>query len=451
METTHMEKQWSELTREEKRERRLKDYVNPPPGIQFRDARAERLFKDRTARVLAANMCREPDRVPVSLPTGAYPAYYAGYDYKRIMYDYKACREAWTKFMWDFYEDMDTYMGGGSLPGPALDIMDNVNYAWPGHEVGDNATTHQYIEASYMQPDEYDAYIRDPSDFGFRVLTPRTVRALEPLKYFPALNGLLAIPLELAFPFARPDVRDAFRKLIAAGEEIEKQQQENRMFFMECLAAGFPMMRGVMGTAPFDLIADILRGTQGIAVDIYRRPEKVLEAVEVITEKAIPRLISDVNTMGGTAVMFPLHKGDDVFMSRSQFEKFYWPSLKKVLDALIDEGIMASLFAEGSYNQRLDYLGDFPKGWVTWMFDQTDMAQAKKKIGDRCCISGNVPASLMITGTPKEVKECCRRLIETCAPGGGYILAGGAHATETKNPANFRVFMEAAVEYGTYG
>jgi uroporphyrinogen-III decarboxylase len=84
------------------------------------------------------------------------------------------------------------------------------------------------------------------------------------------------------------------------------------------------------------------------------------------------------------------------------------------------------------------------------MFDKTDMAKAKKMIGDRCCISGNVPASLMIAGTPEEVKECCRKLIETCAPGGGYILAGGCTATETKNPDNFRAFMETAVKYGTY-
>jgi len=444
-----MKKQGLGLTKEEKREQRLKNYISPP-GIKFRDARAETLYRERAARMLAANMCEKPDRVPVSLPTGAYPAYYAGYDYKRIMYDYRAYREAWTKFMWDFYEDMDTFMAGGSLPGPALDIMDNVNYAWPGHGVGDKATSHQYIEAAYIRAEEYDEYIRDPSDFGFRVLTPRTVRALESLKNFPALSGLLAIPLELAVPFARADVRDAFKKLIAAGEEMEKHREESGRFFMECVAAGFPMSRGIMGTAPFDLIADILRGTRGIAVDIYRQPEKILEAVEVITEKAIPRMINDVNAIGGTSVMFPLHKGDDTFLSRKQFEKFYWPTLKKVIDALIEEGISSYLFAEGSYNQRLDYLGDFPKGWVTWLFDQTDMAWAKKKIGDTCCISGNVPASLMVTGTPKEVKECCRRLIEYCAPGGGYILAGGAHATETKNPDNFRVFMEAAVEYGTY-
>jgi uroporphyrinogen-III decarboxylase len=110
---------------------------------------------------------------------------------------------------------------------------------------------------------------------------------------------------------------------------------------------------------------------------------------------------------------------------------------------------MASLFAEGRYNQRLEYIGDFPKGWVQWQFDQTDMASAKKMIGDNCCISGNVPASVILTGTAPDVKECCRRLIETCAPGGGYILSGGATATEAR-PENLKAFMEAAKEYGVY-
>jgi len=144
-----------------------------------------------------------------------------------------------------------------------------------------------------------------------------------------------------------------------------------------------------------------------------------------------------------------LHKGDDTFMSRKQFERFYWPSLKTVIDTLIEEGISIRLVAEGRYNQRLDYIKDFPKGWVTWQFDQTDMANAKKIVGGTCCIAGNVPASVMITATAKEVKERCRKLIETCAPGGGYILTGGAAATEAK-AENLRALMEAAKEYGVY-
>jgi len=55
----------------------------------------------------------------------------------------------------------------------------------------------------------------------------------------------------------------------------------------------------------------------------------------------------------------------------------------------------------------------------------------------------------MCLGTPQEVKDYCRKVIEICAPGGGYVLAGGAVATET-NEANLRAVMEAAREYGEY-
>jgi len=445
-----MEKQWSELSREEKREKRLKDYINPQ-GVKFRDARAEKLYKERVDRMLKVMMCQEPDRVPVSLPTGDYPAYYVGWNLKKVMYDYKALCEAWTKFMEDFYEDMDTFMGPGlTWSGRALEILKYKPYKWPGHGVGDNIGTYQFVEDEYMRADEYDALMKDPSDFSFRVMVPRAILAAEELKNFPPLSSFMSMPLIMAYPFARPEMRAAFQALIDAGEEIEKWQKELMVFNTGMVAAGFPAGRGGLAVAPFDDVGDFLRGTQGVFIDMYRQPEKLLEMIDMITEQSIERLISRINMSGGFTVSFPLHKGDDTFMSRKQFEKFYWPSLKKVIDALIDEGIMVYLFAEGRYNQRLEYIGDFPKGWVTWHFDQTDMANAKKMIGDTCCITGNVPASLMVAGTPKEVKECCRKLIEACAPGGGYVLSGGCTATETKNPDNFRVYMEAAVEYGTY-
>ncbi|OGO30142.1 MAG: hypothetical protein A2Z29_07585 [Chloroflexi bacterium RBG_16_56_11] len=445
-----MEKNWSQMTKEEKREERLKNYINPP-GMKFRDARAKKFYKERVTRLLKASRCEEPDRVPVSLPIGNYPAYYAGYNFKRMMYDYKALSESWKKFMEDFYEDMDMFMGPGFVfSGRVMDTLDYKNYAWPGHGLGDDVNTFQFVEAAYMKADEYDALMKDPSDFGFRVLTPRTMGAAAALRDFPPLNSLMGTPMVMAYPFARPEIRATFQKLIDAGAEMEKWQKELMAFNQEMVEAGFPAGRGGMGIAPFDVIGDFLRGTEGIAIDMFRQPEKLLECIDMITGQYIPRTINMVNAGGGFSVSFPLHRGDDTFMSRKQFEKFYWPSLKKIINALIDEGISVTLFAEGRYNQRLDYIGDFPKGWVTWMFDQTDMANAKKLVGGRCCITGNVPASLMIAGSPKEVKECCRKLIETCAPGGGYVLSGGCTATETKNPANFRAFMEAAVEYGTY-
>ena len=81
--------------------------------------------------------------------------------------------------------------------------------------------------------------------------------------------------------------------------------------------------------APFDFIGDSLRGTQGVILDMYRQPDKLLAAIDLITPIVIKHGIDTCNTTGGVMVHFPLHKGDDTFMSDKQFEKFYWPSLKK--------------------------------------------------------------------------------------------------------------------------
>jgi uroporphyrinogen-III decarboxylase len=79
----------------------------------------------------------------------------------------------------------------------------------------------------------------------------------------------------------------------------------------------------------------------------------------------------------------------------------------------------------------------------------TKDCRAKQIVGGTACIAGNVPTSLMCTGTPQAVKEYCRKLIEDCSKGGGFILTGGAQATES-TPENFRALMKAAREYGTY-
>jgi len=107
------------------------------------------------------------------------------------------------------------------------------------------------------------------------------------------------------------------------------------------------------------------------------------------------------------------------------------------------------LFAEGSYNKRLEIIRDLPRGAVLWHFDQTDMAKAKEIFGNTACIVGNVPSSLLCTGTPQQVKEYCRQLIEVCGRGGGFILTGGA-SIDKGNPGNLRAMMEAAKEYGVY-
>lgn len=182
---------------------------------------------------------------------------------------------------------------------------------------------------------------------------------------------------------------------------------------------------------------------------MYRQPEKLLEAIERI----IPLTLQSVKDMSefsaGPTVFIPMHKGDDSFMSDKQFEKFYWPSFRKLLLGIIEEGLVPSMVVDGTYNRRLEYLKDLPKGSVIWVFEKTDMALAKKVLGGHACIGGNATGSLVCTGMPEEVKKYCRWLIDTCAPGGGYTLSMGV-SVDKANPDNFHAMVRTAKEYGVY-
>ena len=175
------------MTWQEKREERFKRWLNP--GVKFASKQAEKLYNERTTRFIKAIKLEEPDRVPVMLPSGMYPAYYAGYTLKDIMYDYEKLKKAYLKFIAEF--DMDSFTGPGLVfPGRALDITDHRMHKWPGHGLPDNGSLYQYVEKEYMKADEYPLLLGNPADYWFRTLLPRYVGSLEPLAKLPRMNAM---------------------------------------------------------------------------------------------------------------------------------------------------------------------------------------------------------------------------------------------------------------------
>jgi uroporphyrinogen-III decarboxylase len=447
MQTTSA-KPWAEMTWQERREERFKQWL-AAPGVQFISPEAEKLHKQRVTRFIKAIKMEEPDRVPVMLPTGSFPAYYAGSTFHKIMYDYSELKRAWIKFMDDF-GDMDTFMGPGLIPsGRILEALDVKIMKWPGHGIGKDVSMQQIVEGEYMKADEYDWLMMDPTDYNLRVTLPRTTGLFEPFKKLPPLRMLMGGANWVGI-LANPEIRKVFQTLMDLSDEFRQHQAAIMEVSNAAQTRGYPsFFGGVMAQAPYDYFADMQRGTVGIATDLYRQPGKLLEAIDIQLNLTVKTAIKNFPMTNCPVCMMPLHKGDDTFMSDKQFEKFYWPSLRKLFLAMIDEGLVPFPFAEGKYNSRLKQITDTPKSGVVWYFDQTDMSEAKKVLGNISCIVGNVPSSIVMTGTKQQVKERCRQVIEVCAPGGGYILAGGA-SIDKGNIENLRAFMEAAYEYGTY-
>jgi uroporphyrinogen-III decarboxylase len=434
-------------TPEQKREKRFEKWLNPPE-VKFAGEQAKQKYQERVTRFIKVIKLEKPDRVPVILPAGTFPLYYAGMTLKEAMHDNERLCQAFRKFFAEF--ESDTFaspMMTGSAK--ASEIIKPLNMKWPGHGLPDHASMPQFVEGEYMKADEYDMFIEDLSDFCLRRYLPRSVGALAPLEHYSPTPFMLGMANRWIGPAIMPHVQAMFQAIIDYGIESAKWMGPLMKFNEEATAAGYPTLFGGQSHAPFDILADTLRGTKGILLDLYRQPEKVLKAMDRITQMNIDVGLEGINMSGKPIVFFALHKGDDTFMSGKQFEKFYWPTFRKVILGLIEDGAVPLLFAEGKYDNRLEIIKDLPKGKVIWYFDRTDMFRAKKILGDNACISGNVPASLLITGKPKEVKEYCRKLIEVCGEGGGFILTGGA-SIDKGDPDNLRVMTEAVMEYGIY-
>jgi hypothetical protein len=449
MEVTKMEKKWEELSPDEKQEALFQRWLSPE-GVEFTSPEAEKLYVERATRFKdALQLKKTPDRVPVFLIPSFAPAYYSGFTPHDVMYDYDKITTAWRKFYMDLQPDGH---GGCAVPSPGkfLEILDFKLYKWPGHGVSPE-TTYQCIEGEYMKADEYDAFIHNPLYFFYYTWPSRVFGALEPLQTLPHLSFLTEM-YGVSVPFLHyglPPVQAAYRALLEAGQEALKWAMVVGAFDKEMPALGFPAYQAGATKAPFDVIGDTLRGTKGIMLDMHRQPDKLLQAMEVLTPMCVQLGVASAKQAGNPLIFMPLHKGADGFLSDEQFKTFYWPTLRKVILGLIDEGVVPFVWAEGGYNSRLEVIRDLPEGKTAWLFDRSDMAKAKEALDGIACVGGNMPMDLLTVGTPQDARDHAKRLIDTCGKGGGYIMANGAFFDEVRWE-NLKAIVDTVKEYGVY-
>jgi len=449
-----MEKKWEEMSPDEKQEAQFQKLLAPkdPEGndLKFQSPEAEATYKTSITRIKdAVQLKKTPDRVPITLLPSMFPFMDAGMTIEEAMYDYDKCTAAFKKFILEFKPDM--HIGAAQAgPGKFYEILDYKLYKWPGHGVAPEHC-YQCLEGEYMKAEEYDLLITDPSFYFRNFYLPRVFGALEGFTMLPPLTGILEI-YGVAFnfiPYALPPVQGTFKALFEAGAEALKWAMVIGGLNGELASLGFPNILGGFTKAPFDTIGDTLRGTTGIMIDMYRQPDKLLKAMEALVPIMIGMGIGSMQQTGNPQIFMPLHKGADGFLSDVQFKKFYWPTLKAVMLGLIEGGCIPFPALEGHWGSRLEVIQDIPRGKTMWMVDQTDMAKAKETLGKNACLIGNVSSSMLKLGTPQEVKDYAKKLIDTAGKGGGFIMGNGAFFDHAE-PENIKAMVDFTREYGVY-
>ena len=408
----------------------------------------EQLYKEREKRIWDAIQLKVPDRVPVHLGLGYFPAKYNGITCEAAYYDHAKWRWASRKTILDFEPDFYRAVIGNTS-GLALEALGTKLMKWPGHGVPPNHS-HQAIEGEFMKENEYDALLSDLSDFVIRTYLPRVFSTLAPFEKLPRFTSFLGTSTAtLIGQLATPDFTEAFDILLKAADEASKWRFATSSFDDEMANLGFPCHSLANASAPFDVISDFLRGMRGAMIDMYRRPDKLIQACEMLLSRQI-EAVSVASSRGSSGRVFmPLHRGADGFMSLKQFETFYWPTLKKLILALVEKGLTPCPFFEGDYTTRLEHLRELPRGKVLCHFDSTDMSRVKEVLGDHLCIMGNVPSSLLQIGTIQEVKGYCKNLIDAAGKDGGFIMTHRSSIDEA-NPANIKAMIDFTKEYGIY-
>jgi len=409
------------------------------------------LYNARLKRITDAISLTVPDRVPV---TPSHMMYYMtkvqGISNKEAMLDHDKRLNAWKTVTQQLNFDMAVHPV--VLP-PAQPFigLNMQQYKWPGQDLPEDAPF-QYVEDEYLKADEYDDFFQNPGDFTVRVLWPRIAESMSPLSKLPPLhwfsNGR-SLAYGLAPNFGMQPFITFFQKMAQVGQDSLQFAMKMLQHIEEMKQLGFPLGCGAGADAPYDYLADQLRGMKGSMLDMYRRPEKVLKATDMFTEMMIETAKMHAAISGNKRVWMPLHRGSAAFMSDEQFKKFYWPSLKKVMLALIDEGMTPVTFFEGDWTPRLKYLAEMPKGKLMAHFDQVDRKKAKEMIGDVMCFWGNIPGRLLITGTPGQVADDVKELIDMFADNGGLIIDSSMGLPDEAKQENVEAMVETTFSYGT--
>ncbi|MFZ7133628.1 MAG: uroporphyrinogen decarboxylase family protein [Eubacteriales bacterium] len=346
--------------------------------------------KERTQIFNDVYDMKMPKRVPINTWTDiAYAIQYAGYNLKEAQWDMSIIDKVIDIATKDFMSDVVPVI---MIRFPALyEILKAKNFI-----MGSDGFI-QHPEVKSLTPEDYPEFNKDPYKFVNEKVLPRLFK------------GLDTTPEKRAMTFAK--AFNTWAGLMAqTGMSTVKAAEKHGVS---------PGGIGVtLVEAPFDLVADQLRSFSGITIDIRRHGALVEEACEAVLPLMLKAGVMP-NSSKLNRTFIPLHMGP--FLNAQHFEKYYWPSFKKLVDGLDAAGAGMNIFVEQDWMRHMEFLQDLPKGCMLW-FEYGDPKLVKEKLGKDQIISGLYPVSILRNGTKQQCIDKAKEVIDILAPGGNYIF-----------------------------
>ena len=394
---------------------------------------AQLLYRERLARYVTAMRNEKPDMIPIRPFVAEFTARFAGYTCQEVTHDYAkaflAVRRCAAEFDWDAVVANMVYVWTGLTEAIGLRY-----YGVPGITVPAD-TGFQYREPdevnAFMKADEYDQLIEDPTAFLYTVWLPRVSADISsPEKPATYRNNLALVKGGMAM----------LNYFNAFGPQCELLKNE---------CGTVPAIAGIL-KAPFDILADKLRGYMGLTMDMMTQPEKVLKACEALMPHLYHVALGTSDPERLVPVGFWMHRGCVPFVAEGWFESHYWPTLRPIVEQLWKNGHQTLFYAEGDWSRHLRAFSDLPEGSIVYHVDKGDIAQVHLALGHKFCLSGGIRNDILAFGTPDDVRACCKKVIDAVAGDGGYIMDASAIMQNDTRVENLRALTDFTREYGIY-
>lgn len=393
----------------------------------------EALYNQRLTRYVTAMRNEKPDAVPIRPFVAEFTAKYAGMDCQQVTQDYRLAFDAAVQcakgFDWDAVVANMVYVWG-MIP----QVLGGRYLAVPG--VGlPRDTGFQYLEPpedkAWMQPDEYDALIEDPTGYLLNVWMPRTNRYLTaPGETNTAQNNIAWLRGGMTM----------MQYFTAFGPQVQRLRDE---------CGTVSAIAGIL-KSPFDIIADKFRGYIGLTMDLFEQPDKVMAAAEALMPHMFHVALSTADPNKEVPIAIWMHRGCVPFVTPAQFDRFFWPTLKPIIEELWAHGHQVLFYAEGQWKHHWKSFRELPETSIIYHCDRDDVFEAHRALGDRFAISGGIPNYLLSFGTPGEVRDYCKRVIDEVACDGGYIMDASAIMQNDTSIENIQAMTDFTRDYGVY-
>jgi uroporphyrinogen-III decarboxylase len=202
--------------------------------------------------------------------------------------------------------------------------------------------------------------------------------------------------------------------------------------------------------APFDILADKLRGYLGLTMDMQTQPDKVLAACEALMPHLCHVGLSTADPAKLLPIGFWMHRGCVPLVTPRQFASHNWPTLKPIIEEFWKHGHQTLFYAEGKWAHHFDAFRELPETSIVFHCDQDDVFEVHRRLHDKFAISGGIPNTLLSFGKASEVRTFCQRVLQEVARDGGYIMDAGAIMQNDTNTDNLRAMTETTRQYGGY-